>query len=48
MSVYIAKKLKVSADDITIYIEESDDGPTISGGSIFLDRDSLFKILEEN
>ena len=48
MTVCIAKKLKVSPDDITIYIEESDEGPNISGGSIFLDRDLLFKILEEN
>jgi len=48
MTVHIAKKLKVSPDDITIYIEESDEGPNISGGSIFLDRDSLFKILEKN
>jgi hypothetical protein len=48
MTVYIAKKLKVSPEDITIYIEESDEGPNISGGSIFLDRDSLFKILEND
>lgn len=48
MTVYIAKKLRVSPEDVTIYIEESDEGQNISGGSIFLDRDSLFRILEND
>jgi hypothetical protein len=46
MRVHIAKKLQLLPDDIIIHIEESEDGSNISGGSIFLDRDSLFRLSE--